>query len=51
MKMFGIWVIRLGKIKIYKKTKIKTCVVKAGDEQKPLSLDSPGFKRIEGEIN
>lgn len=26
-----------------------TCDVKAGDEQNPLSLDSPGFKRIAGE--
>lgn len=26
-------------------------MVSAGDEQKPLSLDSPGFKRIAGEIN
>lgn len=26
-------------------------MVSAGDEQKPLSLDSPGFKRIAGVIN
>lgn len=30
---------------------MKTCVVSTGDEQKPLSLDSPGFNRIVGEIN
>lgn len=30
---------------------MKTCVVSAGDEQKPLSLDSPGFKRIAGVTN
>lgn len=38
-----------------KKTKnsdvVTTCDVSAGDEQKPLSLDSPGFKRIAGVNN
>lgn len=34
-----------------KSKQTKTCVVSAGDEQKPLSLDSPGFKRIAGVIN
>lgn len=33
------------------KLKTKTWDVSAGDEQKPLSLDSPGFKRIAGVIN
>jgi len=27
---------------------IITCVVKAGEEQNPLSLDSPGLRRIAG---
>lgn len=39
---------QMKKVKIKKQ---KTCDVSAGDEQKPLSLDSPGFKRIAGVIN
>lgn len=36
-------------INIKEKLKIITCDVKAGDEQNPLSLDSPGLRRIAGE--
>lgn len=36
------------KEKVTKSNQIITCDVKAGDEQNPLSLDSPGFRRMAG---
>jgi hypothetical protein len=38
--------IREHKIKL--KSEIMTCDVKAGEEQNPLSLDSPGLRRMAG---